>query len=222
MIGARGLLVSAIASAIVIACGGSTATSSGNAGGGSGGLTGQCAATECSGQTAPKHECVGGVPKTGCYPKDGEGCRLRIDCVPRDPSAPPDTRGVGSCPQGCGAEPTFDPADCLYGFAGKGPSCESMDGAPCAWSRRCLPKPCSPAEGTCNVLDRSVLGAPCGLEDNQRCPAGSDCASITVNIGEYIEPTCIKGDPCSALTCAAGASCIVLESYPAQVACARN
>jgi len=205
--------------ALVVACTSGPAERDGEGGGA---LTELCPASACAEQARPSHECVGGVPSLRCNPRESGACRWQVDCVPPDPNAPPDLRGVSQCAEGaCGAEPTWDPDQCVHGFVGKQGSCESIDRGPCEWRRSCLPKPCSVEDGTCNTLDRSRLGAPCGAE-GASCPDGSTCGSIAVNIGERIEPVCISGDPCSALQCAAGRSCSVLESYPVQVVCSSN
>lgn len=70
-----------------------------------------------------------------------------------------------------------------------------------------------------NTLDRSKLGEAC--DANTRCPEGYGCASITVNAGEYVPPTCVQQASCP-LTCASGSSCIQMDSYPARIACARD
>lgn len=177
-----------------------------------------CAADACAGQPIPKHQCVGGVPASKCNARADGTCRWQIDCVTPDPNAPPDMRGVSSCqPGACGAEPAWNADECVYGFVSPKPSCENLDRAGCAWSRRCGPRPCSET-GTCNTLDRSRLGKTCDAESG--CPDGTQCVSFSVNIGDYVEPTCVQGNPCAALTCATGKSCVVLESYPGQVMCA--
>ncbi len=116
----------------------------------------------------------------------------------------------------CGPLPAYDDKDCVYGFISK-PQCERYGSAACAWSRRCAPRPCSEA-GTCNTLDRSKLAGPCDAATP--CPTGYSCASIAVNLGDFIPPTCIEINSCP-LACASGASCTVLQSYPGQVVCRR-
>lgn len=171
----------------------------------------------CDDGPVPAHECVGGVPKPRCNVVDGAP-RWQIDCVPRDPNAPPDMRGLSPCsPAQCGAEPAWDARDCVYGFAGSSASCESLDRAACAWTRRCLPKPCSLEEGTCSVVDQEKVGPPCSKTG--RCPEGYGCATIGADIGVVREPTCIRGPLCDAITCAAGKTCRVTLSEPAGVGC---
>jgi hypothetical protein len=202
--------------AVLLACTGGSSDPTAGDGNTSGGLS-SAPPNACADVPVPPHECVGGVPAPRCNPREGGGFRWQIDCVPPDPNAAPDLRGVSSCADdACGPQPSWDSSECVYGFANQA-SCESIDHGACTWSRRCLPKPCSVEEGTCNTLDRSRLGAPCSAE--APCPEGSSCASITVNIGESVEPVCIEGNPCDALTCAGGRECFFLGSYPAQVVC---
>lgn len=179
-----------------------------------------CDAEACGARPAPKHQCVGGHAVTVCTGARG-ACGWQVDCADEPPPGYDGNVAVSSCDGGgttaaaCGAVPAYDDKDCVYGFLGD-PSCESYDRAPCAWSRRCRPQPCE-QRGTCNTLDRSKLGADCDV--TKPCPSGSTCASIRVNIGESVPPTCIAGDACSALTCAPGLACMVAESYPAQLGC---
>lgn len=179
-----------------------------------------CSADACGARPEPGHGCVGGYAVTVCTKARG-ACGWQVDCAPEPPPGYDGNVGVGSCDGGgqdadaCGPVPTYDEKDCVYGFIGE-PSCESYDRAPCAWSRRCRAQPCEQL-GTCNTLDRSKLGEPCGLE--APCPEGSTCASIRVNIGESVPPTCIMGDPCEALTCYGGRDCMMAESYPGQLGC---
>lgn len=181
-----------------------------------------CDAAACSARPAPQHRCAGGYPVTVCTMARGE-CGWQVDCADEPPPDFDPHGSVSSCDGGgasaasCGALPAYDDEDCVYGFFGE-PVCESHDRAPCAWSRRCRPQPCE-QRGTCNTLDRSKLGEPCDAE--APCPSGSSCASIFVNLGETTPPTCIAGDPCDALTCSAGLTCTVADSYPAQVRCTR-
>ncbi len=174
------------------------------------------APSPCEGKPIPPHECVGGVRTPRCNVVGGES-RWQIDCVPRDPSSAPDTRGVSNCgPSGCGLPPTWETSDCVHGFAGTDASCESYDGAACMWTRRCLPKPCSVDEGTCDVVNRDRLGAPCG--GGTECPAGQSCATVHGDVGTVDDPVCVA-DPCGAITCAAGKKCSVLESEPLMIVC---
>lgn len=186
-----------------------------------------CDAGVCDARPAPQHRCVGGYAVTVCTKARG-ACGWQIDCADEPPPGYDGNVGVSSCdvsrPGGegpgrerCGPIPDADERDCVYGFFGE-PQCESYDRAPCAWSRSCRPQPCE-QRGTCNTLDRSKLGASC--DANATCPSGSTCASISVNLGEYVAPTCIEGNPCDALLCHAGRGCYVAESYPAQVGCGR-
>ena len=213
-------LPSILVASLVLACGGEQ--DAGRQGSGSQGQGAQepdpaISTKACEGKPIPTHECVGGVPARRCNVVSGEP-RWQIDCVPPDPNAPADVRGVSPCEaESCGSEPAWDANDCVYGFAGKRPSCESVDRGACTWTRRCRPKPCSAEEGTCNVLHEDRLGAPCSAEVS--CPSGSSCATISVDIGEGVGPVCVTDPPCSALTCAQGNTCMVLESYPSQIVC---
>ena len=174
------------------------------------------AAAACTGKPIPAHECVGGAPAPRCNTIAGES-RWQIDCVTTGPNAPLDTRGVSPCDaQQCGSEPAWDASDCLHGFVGPA-SCESIDRAACTWRRRCRPKPCSVGEGTCNVLHEERLGARCSGE--VPCPSGFGCSTIAVDIGHGVGPVCVADPPCSAITCAPGTTCMVLESYPSQIVC---
>ena len=173
----------------------------------------------CTGKPVPAHECVGGVPAPRCNTVAGEA-RWQIDCVPPSPNAPHDSRGVSPCEeQQCGTEPAWDANDCVHGFVGDKGSCESIDRGACTWRRLCRPKPCSAEDGTCNVLNEDRLGQPCSGE--VQCPSGSTCGSVSVDIGKGVGPVCITDPPCSAITCAAGTECLVLESYPIQVVCSK-
>ncbi len=178
---------------------------------------GETAPGACGSKPVPAHECVGGVPASRCNAVAGAP-RWQIDCVPPDPNAPTDNRGVSSCEaQQCGAEPAWDASDCVYGFAGDKASCESIDRGACTWRRRCRPKPCSPEEGTCNIVHAERLGGPCS--GDVPCPSGSSCGYVSGDIGAVKGPVCVTDPPCSALTCGAGKSCLVLESYPIQIVC---
>lgn len=217
------VLVSAVAfTSLVLACSGSTtpAPSPGTQTGTLGTYRDGCDAAACGAQPAPKHQCVGGYPASVCTKARG-ACGWQVDCVKEPPPGYDGAVGVSPCGDAttgeqCGPQPVLDEKDCVYGFIGK-PQCERYGSAACAWSSRCGPQPCNQT-GTCNTLDRSKLGGPCGLDTP--CPEGSSCASITVNLGEYIPPTCIQNGACP-LTCAGGGSCIVAESYPGQMSCAR-
>lgn len=185
-----------------------------------------CDAAACDVRPAPEHICAGGYAVTVCTKARGT-CGWQVDCSQEPPPGYDPLVPVSSCGHGgdswlevCGALPTYDPLDCVHGFAGE-PQCEGWNRAPCAWKARCLPPPCDQTGG-CNTLDRSKLGATCGA--GEPCPAGSTCASINVNAPhEYLPPTCIEGNnPCDALVCAAGRSCYVAESYPAQVGCSKE
>ncbi|AKU95983.1 hypothetical protein AKJ09_02647 [Labilithrix luteola] len=204
-------------SVLLAACAGRTNSSS-NDGKTSGASTLLCPASACDGQTTPPHQCVGGVASPVCAQQADGSCRKQIDCAKPDPNAPGNSGSVSSCPEGaCGPQPSFDPADCVYGFASNTPSCEAHDRSVCTWHQRCRPKPCSIEEGTCNVVDRSRLGASCGL--NEPCPSGSSCVGFNVGIGDSIAPVCVEGNPCALMTCAEGKQCAILESYPGQVVC---
>ncbi len=212
----RGFVLTSFAIAALAACKGQTTSVVDSDAGGGG-------PTPCDALPVPPHFCVGGDPVPRCNPRPDGSHRWQIDCVPRDPNAPSkpsDSWGISPCPANdCGPQPTWNDDDCLYGFVPKSePQCESLNRGPCTWNRRCQPKPCSHEEGTCNTLDRSRLGKPCG--GDVQCPEGSSCASFSVNIGEYVDPVCVPGDPCELLTCVKG-TCAVLESYPAQVVCGR-
>lgn len=182
-----------------------------------------CDADACSARPPPQHRCAGGYAVTVCTAARGT-CGWQVDCADEPP---PDydgnvsvtsCDGAGTTVEACGPLPTYDEKDCVYGFIGE-PQCESYGGAPCAWSHRCRPQPCE-QRGTCNTFDRSKLGEPCDALSDP-CPSGSTCASVFVNLGETIPPTCIAGNPCDALTCNDGLTCTVAESYPAQVRCSR-
>ena len=80
-----------------------------------------------------------------------------------------------------------------------GPNCEF---APC---------PGAPPAGT---VDESKLGPSCA-DDFLDCPAGQSCSSF---------PTYgfrCSSDPCAALTCPGGTVCMILESFPSQIACGK-
>jgi hypothetical protein len=218
----------AFATLVLVACGGANATQAPR-----GSQTGAlevyrdaCDAEACGARPAPWHRCVGGYEVSVCTKARG-ACGWQIDCADAPPPGYDGNVAVGSCDLGappgaeaseaCGPLPAYDDQDCVYGFIGE-PQCERYGADPCAWSRRCRPQPCE-QRGTCNTLDRSKLGAACDAESP--CPSGSTCASIAVNLGEHVPPTCIGGNPCDALTCADGLTCHVMESYPAQVACGR-
>ena len=222
VLGASSLLVNVAAA--IISCGGTTTTD------GAGGSQSEalqtyrdgCDEAACGARPAPEHMCAGGYAVSVCTKARG-ACGWQIDCASEPPPGYDGNVGVSPCDlsttgeEACGPLPTADAKDCVYGFIGE-PQCERYGSAACAWSRRCRPQPCEQT-GTCNTLDRSKLGDTCDAQSP--CPAGSTCASISVNLGESVPPTCIEGDPCAALTCAPGRSCAVLESYPAQVVCGR-
>lgn len=182
-----------------------------------------CGEAECGATPAPAHRCVGGYELAVCTKARG-ACSWQVDCAAEPPAGYNGNVGVGPCdlgepaaPSKCGALPTYDEKECVWGFVGT-PQCESYDMAACEWSHRCRPEPCD-RKGTCNILDRSKVGQACN--GNTPCPEGSECASISVNIGEYVETSCIQGNPCAALACAAGSNCLVLESSPAQILCSK-
>lgn len=181
-----------------------------------------CDADACGPRTEPKHQCIGGYPSNVCTKARGS-CGWQVDCVAKPPADYDGAVGVSPCGsdpstgEECGPLPPQDEKDCVYGFLGT-PQCERYGNAACAWSHRCAPQPCDQT-GTCNTLDRSKLGAAC--DASTPCPNGYGCASITVNIGESIPPTCVAESGCP-LTCAAGKSCIQLDSYPGQITCAAN
>ncbi|MBX3209462.1 MAG: hypothetical protein KF764_30795 [Labilithrix sp.] len=209
---------------VLVACGGASATGGtvGSQTGALGTYRDGCDANACGARPAPQHRCAGGFAVSVCTKARGT-CGWQIDCADEPPPEYDGNVGVSSCDvnttaaQACGPLPVYDDKDCVYGFIGE-PQCERYGNASCAWSHRCRPRPCEQT-GTCNVLDRSKLGGTCDAESP--CPTGSSCASINVNIGEHIPPTCVEGDACSALTCAAGLQCYVRESYPLQVGCGR-
>lgn len=211
------------ASLVIAACSGK---SDGNAGSQADGLAvyrDGCDADACAARPAPAHLCAGGYAVTVCTKARG-ACGWQVDCADEAPAGYDGSIGVSSCASladgtaPCGQLPSSDEKDCVYGVIGE-PQCESYDRQPCAWSQRCRPQPCD-QKGTCNTLDRSKLGVPCGAD--VRCPSGSSCASVFVNLGETEPPRCIQGDPCSALTCAPGGECQTQDSYPAQVVCGRG
>lgn len=185
------------------------------------GVAGADARTPCDGQPVPPHGCAGGEPVPRCNASDDGRYRWQIDCGPfTEASSKIALCGVSPCePAACGPEPSWNDDECVYGFAGTEGTCDRFDHGPCTWNRRCLPKPCSEAEGTCNVLDRSRLGRPCGRTEGDDCPSGSTCASIAVSEREHVDPVCIEGDPCTALTCAPGRRCRMAASYPGQLGC---
>lgn len=210
--------------ALVVACGGGTTSSSGTGtqSGALGTYRDGCDEAACGAQPAPKHQCVGGYPASVCTKARG-ACGWQVDCVAQPPPGYDGTIGVGACGDAtkgeqCGAQPSWDDKDCVYGFINQA-QCENYGGAGCAWSRRCAPQPCE-QKGTCNTLDRSKLGPSCAdLDAAPSCPDGYSCASITVNIGEYVPPVCIPNGVCP-LTCATpGDACFTLESYPGQMGC---
>jgi hypothetical protein len=174
-------------------------------------------ASACEGRPVPAHSCVGGVPASQCHRVNGEP-RWQIDCVPPDPNAPPDLRGVSPCEATtCGAEPAWDAADCVHGFVGTPASCESFDRGACRWTRHCRPKPCSVADGACNVIHRERLGQACFASTS--CPAGYACSSVSADLGQIEGPVCVAHPLCDAITCAPGKTCVVLESSPSQIVC---
>lgn len=218
----RALACGVVVAGLVVACSGKTTAESPNAGAQAlGTYRDGCDEAACGTQPSPKHPCVGGYPVSVCTQARGT-CGWQVDCVAEPPAGYDGNVGVGPCGdptvgEQCGALPAYDDKDCVYGFVTK-PQCERYGNAACAWSRRCGPQPCEQT-GTCNTVDRSKLGGPCDAQTP--CPEGYSCASISVNIGEYIPPTCVQGNSCP-LTCAApGASCHILESYPGQIVCGR-
>ena len=203
--------------AFVVACSGQTANTNGNTGTQSGALgtyRDGCDAATCGDRPAPKHSCTGGYPSSVCTKARG-ACGWQVDYLHDPPADFDGSIGVSPCSD-CGTQPAFDDKDCVYGFIGE-PQCEKYGTAACGWTRRCRPQPCDQT-GTCNVLDRSKLGGACDIKTP--CPTGYSCASIAVNIGENIPPTCVKPDSCP-LTCAAGTSCAILDSFPGQIVCGR-
>ena len=219
----RVLPASVLLLGLVAACG-KTATEddTGSESGALGAYRDGCDAAACGPRPAPKHPCVGGYPANVCTRARGT-CGWQVDCVADPPAGYDGNVGVSSCGTSpstaseCGPLPVYDDKDCVHGFLGV-PQCESYDRAACAWSRRCAPPPCDQT-GTCNALDRSKLAGPCDAQTP--CPSGYSCASISVNIDESIAPTCIEQSSCP-LTCAAGKSCLQLDSYPAQVICGKD
>lgn len=210
---ASGLLVVVL----VAACGGEDDENVSTGSGALGTYRDGCEAAACGTQPVPVHLCVGGYATSVCTNARGT-CGWQTDCLAEPPPGYDGTIGIGSCEVGaCGALPDADEKDCVYGFLGE-PQCERYDRQPCAWARRCRPRPCGET-GTCNTLDRSKLGDACDL--TTPCPAGYSCASISVNVGEQVPPTCVQQLSCP-LTCASGSSCVTMESYPAQIACARD
>ncbi len=176
-----------------------------------------CDADTCGPRPSPTQRCVGGYATSVCTKARG-ACGWQIDCADKPPPEYDGDIPVSSCAvQECGRVSAYDAKDCVYGFIGE-PKCERYGSASCAWSRRCRPQPCDQTR-SCNVLDRSKLGAACGLKTP--CPSGSRCASINVNSGEFVSPTCIEGNGCGALMCAAGLRCYVEASNPAQLGCGR-
>jgi hypothetical protein len=226
-------LVIAAPAVLIAACGGRSAQgldtgADGGASGADAGPPDPCAG-KCDALPKPELACAGGKATPRCNERGTDKvCRWQIDCVPRDPKAPADPndyRAVQECTKSqCGAEPSWDPDLCVHGLSSKPPSCFALVPDPCGWYKRCLPKPCSNDEGTCNLFDRSALGGTCG-DNGASCPFGYTCATMHINDNpeEDISPArCIRGNsPCDALKCASGRACIVLESYPAQVHCQR-
>jgi hypothetical protein len=203
---------------VIVSCGGTVTRSEAENSGSGGSSIALCPSASCDAQATPTHQCVGGVPSPVCAQLAEGSCRKQLDCVTAAPGDPRNLGGVSPCEVArCGPLPTYDPLDCVYGFTAAPAQCESYDRAACAWTKRCKPKPCAPEKGECNSLDRSRLGEPCGVD--KQCPVGSSCVSITIGIDDRVPPTCVSGDPCTALTCAAGASCSIAESYPGQVSC---
>ena len=208
--------------AFVAACHGKAAESSPSQGGALEVYRDGCDAAACGDRPAPKHRCVGGYELTVCTRARG-ACGWQVDCADDPPPGYDPAVAVATCGAAdagatsieCGPLPAYDERDCVYGFVGE-PQCERYGRSPCAWSRRCRPRPCEQT-GTCNTLDRTRLGAPCDAFTT--CPEGATCASISVGIGDQVPPRCIAGSPCDALTCAAGRTCYVASSYPAQVGC---
>lgn len=209
---------------LLIACNGATTDrepSTGSQKGALGTYRDGCDEAACGALPAPKHRCIGGYAASVCTKARGT-CGWQVDCAKDPPTDYNPNIGVSPCGdattgEACGAQPAWDDKDCVYGFVNTKPQCESYDRAACAWSRSCAPQPCSET-GTCNILDRSKLGAACDAKT--QCPDGYLCASITVNIGEYIAPVCVPRDGC-VLTCADGGSCFYLESYPEQLGCGK-
>lgn len=204
---------------VVAACGDTSDPPAGSGQSALGTYRDGCDANVCGAQPTPARSCFGGYPTSVCTKARG-ACGWQVDCV-SDP--PPDFfagGAIGNCPDAassCGAVPAFDELDCVWGYSGE-PTCERLDKNPCTWTRRCRPAPCD-RTGTCNTLDRSKVGARCG--NGETCPEGSSCNSVSVNFDDYVPASCILGNPCDALTCAAGRSCAILESFPGQVVCGK-
>lgn len=172
----------------------------------------------CEGKPLPAHECGRRVRVPLCTVVGGEA-RWQIDCVPRDPKTTPvDTRPVLRCDeQECGAEPGWDPSDCVHGFGDTSARCKRIGSSACAWGRVCSSKRCSVDEpGTCDVVNPDKLGPSCADADRW-CPTGYQCATIDADIGAVSDPVCVTS--CDALTCADGKKCQVLESQPLMLAC---
>lgn len=55
--------------------------------------------------------------------------------------------------------------------------------------------------------------------DGPECPAHTQCAVVFLDT-QTIGPSCVAHKICDLLTCG-GASCIVLDSFPGQVACGK-
>lgn len=175
-----------------------------------------CDAAACGERPAPAHACVGGHAVSVCTTGRGS-CGWQVDCQSEPPADYDPGSAIGSCEvDECGDRPSFDAADCVYGFVGE-PVCQRRDRQACAWERSCRPEPCE-KRGDCNQLDRSRLGAACDAET--ACAAGQECASFWANVGEGTGAVCFTGDGCGdVLQCAAGRTCIVLESYPPIYTC---
>jgi hypothetical protein len=177
----------------------------------------------CSGKPAPTHGCVGGKRELRCNTLASGEVRWQIDCLRGvvDPNISP-TSSIGHCLDSsvCGAEPAWDDADCMWGFVSE-PACEKLDGNPCAWSRRCKPKPCTDDDPACNrLVAPEKIGAPCGAD--LECPSGSSCVTVSVNVGDPgFGPACVTEPVCDLLVCAEGRSCATKTSFPGQVGCFR-
>ena len=55
--------------------------------------------------------------------------------------------------------------------------------------------------------------------DGPDCPAHTQCAVVFLDTGT-VGPSCVAANICDLLTCG-GDSCVVLDSYPAQVTCGK-
>lgn len=69
-------------------------------------------------------------------------------------------------------------------------------------------------------VDVSKLGAECSI--SVHCPSGQDCLFWSGVDRSLTSARCFAGaDPCAIVKCPTGWSCVVLDSYPGQVACER-